>query len=436
MKEWLASLPPIPVTTLLLYIFASVLSLFLLAYIGYRIRKFWKILNRLKLADRFAIKNDFIKTTAQILGGAFFLITIYFTYQNLAVSQKNLATTQERNITDLFTKAIEQLGSDKLEVRLGGIYALERIARDSEKDHWPIMEVLTAYVRENAPWPPETLEEAKKKRPWAKPRDKRPSLSKEMKTEDQKNVKPDPDIQAILTIIGRRARTFRKGESQRLDLRNTDLRGADLQGEHMEGANLSEAHMEKANLWKCHLEKADLHGAHLEWAELCEARLEGAFLLATYLHFANLQGADLQMAEELKAEQVRPARNWVLSYLPKDISEKLGLPPNHNHRLAQKDLSTYNLAGMDLRGANFLRMNLQMANLSGANLEMAIFINSNLAKANLEKANLKAFFYDTLLIDVKGLTREQLSVAVMDEETRKTLPDYLQEPQPEKSESK
>ena len=36
-------------------------------------------------------------------------------------------------------------------IRLGGIYALERIARDSEKDHGPIMEVLTAYVREKAP---------------------------------------------------------------------------------------------------------------------------------------------------------------------------------------------------------------------------------------------------------------------------------------------
>ncbi|MGA7579399.1 MAG: hypothetical protein ACLQUW_05305 [Desulfobaccales bacterium] len=131
MKTWIASLPPIPGTTVLLVIFASVLSLFLLAYLYYRGRKFWRTLNRLKLADRFAIKNDFIKTTAQILGGVFFLITIYFTYQNLAVSQKNLVASQEKNITDLYTKAIEQLGRpNQLEVRLGGIYALERIARD------------------------------------------------------------------------------------------------------------------------------------------------------------------------------------------------------------------------------------------------------------------------------------------------------------------
>ena len=59
--------------------------------------------------------------------------------------------SQEGQITDRFTRAIEQLGAEQLQVRLGGIYALERIARDSPGDHWPIMEVLTAFVRENAP---------------------------------------------------------------------------------------------------------------------------------------------------------------------------------------------------------------------------------------------------------------------------------------------
>ena len=41
-------------------------------------------------------------------------------------------------MTDRYTKAIEQLGSDKLDVRIGGIYALERIALDSDKDHLPL----------------------------------------------------------------------------------------------------------------------------------------------------------------------------------------------------------------------------------------------------------------------------------------------------------
>lgn len=61
---------------------------------------------------------------------------------------------RQGQITDRFTNAIEQLGSKELAVRLGGIYALERIARDSPDYRSQIMEVLTAYVRERAPWRP------------------------------------------------------------------------------------------------------------------------------------------------------------------------------------------------------------------------------------------------------------------------------------------
>jgi len=50
-----------------------------------------------------------------------------------------------------FAKAIEQLGSDKIQVRLGGIYTLERLSKESPDDYWPIMEILTAFVREQAP---------------------------------------------------------------------------------------------------------------------------------------------------------------------------------------------------------------------------------------------------------------------------------------------
>jgi hypothetical protein len=59
---------------------------------------------------------------------------------------------RQRRITDSYSKAVEQLGSEKIEVRLGGIYTLERISRESTDDHWTIMETLTAFVRERAHW--------------------------------------------------------------------------------------------------------------------------------------------------------------------------------------------------------------------------------------------------------------------------------------------
>ena len=72
---------------------------------------------------------------------------------SLVMAARTYRLTQQGQITDRYTKAIEQLGSDKPEVRLGGIYALERIAKDSAPDGATIAEVLTAFIRGRAPWP-------------------------------------------------------------------------------------------------------------------------------------------------------------------------------------------------------------------------------------------------------------------------------------------
>ena len=78
-----------------------------------------------------------------MLGGVAIGISLYYTWQ-----KNNIA--QEGQITERFTRAIDQLGKRALEIRLGGIYALERISKESKEDYWPIMEILTAYVRKNS----------------------------------------------------------------------------------------------------------------------------------------------------------------------------------------------------------------------------------------------------------------------------------------------
>ena len=102
-------------------------------------------------------------TLVQILTGLLVLAGLYWTSRrvlaaedNVRVAQDNVRVAEEGHLTDRFTKAIAHLGADNMAIRLGGIYALERIAKDSEKDHGPIMEVLTAFVREHAPAPRST----------------------------------------------------------------------------------------------------------------------------------------------------------------------------------------------------------------------------------------------------------------------------------------
>ena len=131
-------------------------------------------------------------------------------------------------MTDRYTKAIEQLGSKELDVRIGGIYALERIARDSAKDHPAVMEVLAAFIREHSreQWPPPDPDNP-----------------------DQLRL-TRPDVQAAATVAGRRnaKRDIRPIDLTRADLTRTDLTGAHLAGARLDGADLTGVHLTGARL--------------------------------------------------------------------------------------------------------------------------------------------------------------------------------------------
>jgi hypothetical protein len=214
---------------------------------------------------------------------------------SLVIATRTYRLTQQGQITDRYTKAIEQLGNDKLDVRLGGIYALERIAVDSKRDHPTVVEVLGASIREHSqlttqPSLPAT-DGAGGEPTMASPR-----------------PGPTTDVQAACTILGR------------LPLR-PGVPWGDLSGAHLERANLSGAHLEGANLTGAHLERADLSGAHLEGANLTGAHLEGTNLRGTHLEgaalvFTYLEGTDLRDALGLIPAQVDHAIVDVKTKLP------------------------------------------------------------------------------------------------------------------------
>jgi hypothetical protein len=65
---------------------------------------------------------------------------------------------RQRRITESFSKAAEQLGSEKIEERTGGIYTLERLAREAMASpqgadadpYWTVIETLTAVRHDGA----------------------------------------------------------------------------------------------------------------------------------------------------------------------------------------------------------------------------------------------------------------------------------------------
>ena len=81
-------------------------------------------------------------------GGAFALLLAFRRQRSTEVSAVHTVTdATERRVTELYTKAADQLGSDKAPVRLAGLYALERLAQDNPSQRQTIVNVICAYLQ-------------------------------------------------------------------------------------------------------------------------------------------------------------------------------------------------------------------------------------------------------------------------------------------------
>jgi hypothetical protein len=175
----------------------------------------------------------------------------------LAITARTYRLTEQGHITDRYTKAIEQLGSAKLDVRLGGVYALERIAVDSKRDHPTVVEVLSAFVREHSdpahtdsePTVAEVLSSLLRG-------DGEPAEKPQPDAGTEKEPRPTTDVQAAVTVLGRLPK--RPGTSR------GDLSGAELAGAQLDRADLAGARLDMANLTAALLGGADLAGARLD----------------------------------------------------------------------------------------------------------------------------------------------------------------------------
>jgi hypothetical protein len=212
--------------------------------------------------------------------------------ETATASHNQLKLSEQGQLTDRYTKAIDQLDEKKaLAVRLGGLYALERIARDSPDDRATIAEVLCAYAR-TAPRP---------KPPARRANDAAPPVADAASAGTSAAEPPSlltvraPDVQAAVTILGRWWE--RLGERPPvLDLHNADLQGAVLTGAQLQGAVLTGAQLQGAVLSGAQLQGARLTGARLQGAVLDSAQLQGAFLAGARLQGAVLDSAQLQGA--------------------------------------------------------------------------------------------------------------------------------------------
>lgn len=181
------------------------------------------------------------------LAGSVAVVGAYYTSRTYALGRAG-------QITDRYTRAIDQLGHNTFDVRTGSIYALERLAKESPADRDPIMDILAAYVRGHAPIRGEGVA---------------------ADDDRQGEVRLNSDVQAALDVLVSPERA--RPKSSVPDLKSTDLRGAVLRGARLSDADLRDTR----------LSFADLADADLRKARLSQARLDRVVNLET----ANLSGA-------------------------------------------------------------------------------------------------------------------------------------------------
>ncbi|MFI1767505.1 pentapeptide repeat-containing protein [Streptomyces sp. NPDC020800] len=231
--------------------------------------------NNLQPADGVVITG--FRTMLVALGaGAVAAIGLYYTHKGHKQTEALFTHTREKDreqaeltregqVTERYIEAIKLLSSDSVTQRLGGIYSLERIMRDSAKDHWTVVEVLAAFIRQRAAG----------------------------KSEGQ----PADDVQAALTVLGRRdpqSETRDRIDLTYVDLSFFDLTSAGLPMVNFYGADLSKAVLPEANLKGALLYDTCLREAIMVNVDLGGALLLGADLRGAILFGARLTGADLR----------------------------------------------------------------------------------------------------------------------------------------------
>jgi Pentapeptide repeats (8 copies) len=235
-------------------------------------------------------RNDVGATLLQGAAGALLVLGVVATWRQVQVSR-------EGQITERFSRAIDHLGADKPDVRLGGLYTLERIAKDSPADRGTVTAVLGAFVRSHAPWlvgapngpehPSPTVDD---KLPWLEHR--LPDVQTAMWVLGRRPPSQD-EPQLFLSRVDLRAAFLHRARLSDANLRHTTFARSQMVAVDFEGSDLEDADLRLANMRQARLAGAQLYGAHLQQADLRWADLRGAILAGADLRGARLDGANL-----------------------------------------------------------------------------------------------------------------------------------------------
>lgn len=279
---------------------------------------------------------------AQMLGGALVLAGLYF-------SAKTYSLTRDGQITERLVKSLELLKSEAKDAQLGGIYALERIAFDSEQDHATIFSILCARAR-------------------------RLSIA-----ESQSAQPHDAEsMQAIAEVVSRRKMAHESENSRYLDLRDLrapetflfraslhriNLKDADLNASDLRSTNWNSIYAEGLQCKGCVMTGARF-GANVNFknARFDGANLQGIVAQQTFFSHATFHNTDLKHAKLIRCN------------------------------LESARIDTPKLEGADFSGAYFKNADLHGQDFTQATVKGANFLNCNLNGTKFKRSQLSGLY--------------------------------------------
>jgi uncharacterized protein YjbI with pentapeptide repeats len=370
------------------------------------------------------------------LGGLIGAVTaVPFLVWRTMIAQKQNVLAQENIHSTTMAKAIEQLGATReektteakrgedgtitqetvtnskpnIEVRLGAIYLLEKLAREHEQLHWPIMEILCAYIRRNC--------------------DKLSPPSVEVQIayatmnidEDEHNFilnrqidSPRVDIQAAINVIGRRSEQQRSWElklreksqdklSYRFDLNSCQLAKMTFRGLNFEYAIFDNCCFERSSFINVILSNAEMKNIHFEGGYIIDSDLSNANLNWAFLHGATIEkniayntsfisvimaGAKINREifnqstiDFLDLRFANLAGNKSMRFTGYDVKLSCSL-------IQLTEFYNSNFSEMDFSGANMSRAKFNDSSFKGADFSDALLDNSDLSSARFLTAEL------------------------------------------------
>ena len=288
-----------------------------------------------------------VRNVALVIGG---VIAALLAVWRSRVAERQANTPQQGLLNERYQKGAEMLGSDVLSVRMGGLFALQRLAEEHPNEyHMQVLRLFGAFVRH-----PTKLGETEVTFVDAVA----VSASDDTPFDDSKAIRED--VQAAMEAIGYRSNegiTLEKQADFKLDLRGADLRHTRLYGAHLSGADLTEAKLRHAQLTRADLSSAVLWHADLSWEigpgvpVMSATRLDGANLSGANLMYANLAGARLQEANLCQANLFEANLHSAFLY---------------RANLSNADIGMADLRGAVLDGANVSNLKLGKGEVMGS----------------------------------------------------------------------